>query len=35
MGEAQELELGRALRALPDAAARTLEADPAINDTAW
>ena len=34
MGEAQELELGRALRALPDAAARTLEANPAINEVA-
>ena len=29
MGEAQELELGQALRALPEAAARTLEANPA------
>jgi glucosamine--fructose-6-phosphate aminotransferase (isomerizing) len=34
MDEARELELGRALRALPDAAAWTLEANPAINEVA-
>ena len=34
MDEEQELELGRALRALPDAAARTLEAQPGIAEVA-
>jgi glutamine---fructose-6-phosphate transaminase (isomerizing) len=34
LGAEQELELGQALRALPDAAARTLEANPGIADVA-